>query len=243
LGRNKQKLDEVEAKVKEGAKNVKTLIVQADLGEELTPNFYQNIYKQIQKLDISIIVNNAGYGRFYPFAVTPADEHMSNVRLNCGAPAMLTHALLPQLLKRGNRSAVINVSSIGQNSPIGFAGAYIATKRFLTFFSYSLSDVYKNKIDVQDLTPGYVTTKLTNYIKSSDAISPERCVKSSLRDLGQAISSIPVPAHSFVALIMRLTYNFAKPLWEEILCKQVETSALRSYMNDNEELKKKKKDD
>lgn len=82
LGRNKEKLDEVEAKVKAVAKNVKTVIVQADLGEELTPKFYQNIYDQIQKLDISIVVNNAGYGRFYPFSVTPADEHMSNIRLN-----------------------------------------------------------------------------------------------------------------------------------------------------------------
>lgn len=156
---------------------------------------------------------------------------------------MLTHALLPQLLKRGKRSAVINVSSIGQNSPLPFTGVYPASKRFLTFFSYSLNDVYKNKIDVQDLTPGYVTTKLANYIKSADSISPEKCVKCSLRDLGQAITSVPVPAHSLVALIMRSTYNFAKPVWKELLGKQVETSALRSYMKNNEDLKKKKKED
>lgn len=243
IGRDKDKLVESEKKVKEANRSVKTQLVQADLGEELTPNFYKDIHSQIGKLDISIVVNNAGAGKFYPFHKTPVEEHMSYTRLNAGAPAMLTHTLLPQLLKRGKRSAVINVSSIVNNSPLPFSGVYAATKRFLTFFSYSLHDVYNNKIDVQDLTPGYVSTKMTNFVQSIDAISPEKCVRSSLRDLGHPITSVPSPLHSFVALVMRATYNFAKPAWVELVCKNTEMIALENFMTDNEEMKRKKKDD
>jgi len=243
IGRSKEKLEESEKNIKSVNSNTKTLIVQADLDETLDPKFYENIHSQVKNLDISILVNNAGHGRAYPFELIGAEEAIGNIRLNAGSPAMLTHSLINGMLKREKRSAIINVSSIGQNSPLPYLGVYPATKRFLSFFSYSLHDNFKHKIDVQDLTPGYVSTKIANFKKGSDTITADKCVKCSLRDLGQSINCIPVVAHSIMALTMRSTHNFLFPFWRENVAGAAEKMALRSFMTENEEKKKQKKDD
>lgn len=160
VGRNKQKLEDLESQLKKVNKEVKVKIVVADFGESMEPQFYQDIYEQVKDLDISILVNNAGAGTVGFFELTDAKEHLNNIRINAGAPAMLTHSLINKLLNRTERSAIINVSSVGNNSPLPYFGVYPATKRFLSFFSYSLHDNYKSKIDVQNLTPGWVTTKI-----------------------------------------------------------------------------------
>ena len=117
--------------------------------------------------DVSILVNNAGAGVPKYFEITPAQEHLDNICINAGAPALLTHALINKMLTRKDRSAIINVSSVGNNSPLPYFGVYPATKRFLTFFSYQLHELFKHKIDVQNLVPGYVKTKFVGYIEKS----------------------------------------------------------------------------
>ena len=184
VGRNKQLLEESEQRVIEANKSIKTKLLQVDLGESMDPSFYENIQNQLSDLDISILVNNAGAGDTKHFELTPAQVHLDNIRINAGAPAVLTRALINKMLERNNRSAIINVSSIGQNSPIPYLGVYVATKRFLTFFSYQLHELFKNKIDVQNLVPGFVQTKIIGYKKLPSTIQPDVCVKSSLRDLG-----------------------------------------------------------
>lgn len=203
FGRNKENLAKIEAELNEKYKNIKTRIVVADLGESLQPEFYEDIYAQIKDLDISILVNNAGAANSAHFHMIPAETHLANLRTNTGAPAMLTHTLINQLLKRPTRSAIINVSSTGHNSPIPYLGVYPATKRFLTFFSYGLHDNYKHKIDVQNLTPGWVSTKMSGFRKTPDTITPDECVRASLRDLGYEVTSM--------YLLINIVYSFTSP--------------------------------
>jgi short-subunit dehydrogenase len=50
--------------------------------------------------------------------------------------AMMTKIVIPKLMKRDKKSAVINLSSIAANTP---SSIYAATKKFNDFFSRSLS--------------------------------------------------------------------------------------------------------
>lgn len=229
VGRNKQLLEETEQKVIEANKTIKTKILQADFGESMDPSFFENIQNQLNDLDISILVNNAGVGTVKHFEMTPAQEHLNNIRVNAGAPTMLTRALINKMLARNERSAIINVSSIGQNSPIPYLGVYVPTKRFMTFFSYQLHELFKNKIDVQDLVPGFVQTKMVGNTKDATMILPDRCVKSSLRDLGQDLTCCPHILHSLMALFMHTTYRFCKPIWRATLAKETEMMALKEF--------------
>lgn len=135
-------------------------------------------------------------------------------------------------MSRTNRSAIINVSSVGQTCPSPYTGDYSGSKRFLTLLSLHLHDNYFSKIDVQDLQPGYVTTNIARNYKGADAITAERCVESSLRDLGQEVSTIPVVIHSFMAQFMHFVYRFSMPLYKATVVKGCEKFALENFKKD-----------
>ena len=72
MSRDKAKLEASEKLVKLSYPKIQTRIVQADFSESMTPDFYQNIYRQLEDLNISILVNNAG--RIYSgcFSIIPS---------------------------------------------------------------------------------------------------------------------------------------------------------------------------
>ena len=157
------------------------------------------------------------------------EEHFSNLRVNSGAPTMLVHSFIKKLLGRKKKSAIINVSSIASNAPLPYMGVYSASKRFLTIFSNSLQDNYGNQIDIQDFTPGYVTTKISNFHKGPDSISPEECVQKSIRDLGQEFTCVPVISHSMNAQIFHTLYRHATPLFQIFIGGFIENLALSQF--------------
>jgi 17beta-estradiol 17-dehydrogenase / very-long-chain 3-oxoacyl-CoA reductase len=232
FGRSQDKLEESEKRVKEVNNNVKTKLVCADLGTDLSAKFYQDIYDQVKDLDISILINNAGWTDNGFQELIPIQKEIDNYRVTAASPAMLTRSLINKFLERKEKSALINVSSVGQNMPAPYYGTYTASKRFVTLFSYHIHDNYKNKVDVQDLQPGWVSTNLAGYRKGSDTISSDKCVQTSLRDLGQELSCHPVIVHSIFAQMMHTLYRHFKPLYRMKIVGDAEKLALRTFMKD-----------
>ena len=72
----------------------------------------------------------------------------------------MTHCLLPMLLQRPHKSAIINVSSRAIETLSGFIPVYSATKAYNYALSLSLQDAYKDKIDVLTVTPHGVKTQI-----------------------------------------------------------------------------------
>ena len=83
MSRDKAKLEASEKLVKLSYPKIQTRIVQADFSESMTPDFYQNIYRQLEDLDISILVNNAGIAYFNYFAMISAQEIKDMIQTNC----------------------------------------------------------------------------------------------------------------------------------------------------------------
>ena len=163
VGRNKENLLKVEKELQDSLVKVKTKIVIADFAESMDPKFYQDIYNQLVDLDISILVNNAGVAMFKHFEQITPQELKEMIYINDGSYAMLTHALINKLLKRSQRSAIINVASIAGMSPISYQGCYSGSKVFVRYFTYSLYDNYKDKIDALAINPGFVETKMIDH--------------------------------------------------------------------------------
>ena len=65
--------------------------------------------------------------------------------------------LLPKLLARKSRSAIISVSSRVAYKPAGMTPIYCATKAYNLMLSESMRDQFSNKIDFLSVTPA--TTK------------------------------------------------------------------------------------
>ena len=63
VSRTLEKIIKVEGECKKINPQIETRIVQADFAGNTNLSYYQNIYQQLQDLDIAILVNNAGVAR------------------------------------------------------------------------------------------------------------------------------------------------------------------------------------
>ena len=130
---------------------VQTRVVGVDLSE---PGGAGELADAVADLPIAIVVNNAGYGLAGRFSELDGERMRRMVTLNCAAPVVLTHRLLPGMLERG-RGAVIVVGSIAGSQPLPLHAVYGATKAFDAHFGESLwGELQGTGVDVLVLEPG-----------------------------------------------------------------------------------------
>ena len=243
IGRNKEKLAKTEQYVKDLQKSAKVRIVEADLSKSIEPEFYENIYSQIEDLDISILVNNAGVIDNNLFEQIPAEDVLSMIHTNSGAPAMLSHVLIDKLRTRKQKTAIINISSLAALSPLPYFGVYPSTKAFLSFLSHGLNMLYKKEgVDVLNVIPGFVTSNMSNGRTGPDTCSAKECVKNSLASLGYDFEVAPFYVHVITAQFVHVLYRFMRPAWRAMLCNDLKLQVLEKYYEKNEGLLKEKKE-
>lgn len=109
--------------------------------------------------DVTLLVNNAGFGTVDYFVDTDINFLVGQADLHVVTPTILTRAVLPGMLER-NRGNIINVTSIGAWFHSAGNVQYGATKSFLASLSLSLQDELRGtNVRVQALCPGFVRTE------------------------------------------------------------------------------------
>jgi short-subunit dehydrogenase len=138
-----------------GAPNVE--VVVADLaGADSVPALLREL--SVRRLEIDVLVNNAGYGQSGSFATTDRAAELGMIQLNIGALTALTKAILPGMLARG-RGRILNVASIAGFLPGPFAAVYAATKAYVVSFSEALAEELAGTgVSVTTLAPGPTAT-------------------------------------------------------------------------------------
>ncbi|MTD43609.1 SDR family NAD(P)-dependent oxidoreductase [Conexibacter sp. W3-3-2] len=110
-------------------------------------------------LEVSILVNNAGYGTVGEIGTVDAAKETGQVRLNCEAVVALSTAYVPAMVARGEGAILVVASSAGFQ-PIPGQATYAATKAFALSFSEGLHTELKDKgVAVTALCPGPVETE------------------------------------------------------------------------------------
>ncbi len=109
---------------------------------------------------LDVLVNNAGVPKHKQiFDVTPEDVE-STLRVNLIAPALLTLAALPPMLRRGE-GWIVNISSVAGRVPPPREAVYAASKYGLTGFSEALwLDLEGSGIDSSVIHVGAVDTEI-----------------------------------------------------------------------------------
>ena len=136
-------------------------------------------------LAVDLLVNNAGFGTYGPFAEGDPQRDAEQVRDNCEAVVTLTHAFLPPMLERG-RGGIIVVASTAGMQPLPYEAVYSATKAFALTFTEALSEELRpTPIRVLAVNPGPVPTEWQEVaghteINVPGEISAERCVAEAL---------------------------------------------------------------
>lgn len=113
---------------------------------------------------INILINNAGIQRRVPLAEdqAPWRERQEEIDILLSAPVHLNHLLVPFMLKHGQPSMIVNVSSGGAFIPQVFAPVYSACKAAVHSYSTTLRHSLQNTTcRVVELIPPAVQTSLS----------------------------------------------------------------------------------
>jgi len=136
------------------ATGIRAEICMQDL---LAPDAVERVVATAPAIDL--LINNAGFGDYGPFADSDPDKQLRMVQLNVTVLVALTQRYLPSLVERG-AGGIINVSSIAGFVPLPYMATYAATKAFVLSFSEALwAEVKDRGVTVLALCPGATRTE------------------------------------------------------------------------------------
>jgi short-subunit dehydrogenase len=121
-----------------------------------------------ENLAIDTLINNAGIGVWGNFAEKSLAAQSAMLTLNMTSVLTLTHELLP-ILKKQNKSFILNVASLAGFFPMPYFAAYAATKSFLLSLSQGLASELKSQnVVVTCLCPGPTQSDFFTYEDTKD---------------------------------------------------------------------------
>lgn len=107
-----------------------------------------------KQLTIDVLVNNAGFGAYGPFAELALEDVLGMMQVNMVALTQLTRLLLPPMLARRS-GKILNVASTAAFQPGPFMAVYFASKAYVLSFSEALaSEVAGTGVTVTAVCPG-----------------------------------------------------------------------------------------
>jgi short-subunit dehydrogenase len=119
--------------------------------------------------DATVLVNNAGVGRFGSSLELSVEDQAQEVRLNCEALTRLALAFLPGFVSRG-KGVILNVASIAGFQPVPFFAVYGASKAYVLSLSQALDfEVRPRGVRVVAVCPGPVPTEFQGIAGSPHA--------------------------------------------------------------------------
>lgn len=187
-------------------------VIAADLAQ---PVACQQLLEQLADREVSLLVSNAGFGLKGDFAGDELDRIQAMVQTNAMTPLILTHALLPEMARRG-RGGVILTGSIEGEAGFPWSTAYAATKAFVHSLGGGLWKEYRGHgVDVLVLSPGSTDTDAPRLQGISDdqllgVMSPERVAAEALQAIGKKPLHIPGwHNRAFVGLLRLLPRSWA----------------------------------
>ncbi|MGC9777833.1 MAG: SDR family oxidoreductase [Candidatus Heimdallarchaeota archaeon] len=161
VARRKKRLQLLAAELQE-KHSIHIEVFPADLTKEQD---LTKIEKKIAEFtNISMLVNNAGFGTRGSFAEVDITKSVNMIKVHIIASTRLTKAVLPQMINQ-NKGVIINLGTLAVGLPNPGVTVYTATKSYLTNFSESLQAEMNGKnldIKIQILCPGLTQTDFFN---------------------------------------------------------------------------------
>ena len=155
VAREIDKLLEAGKKLRDSKFSVKT--IAKDLIDPTSPS---QIYEQLQndKIQIDVLVNNAGFATYGPFTETDLDKELSELQVNIVALTHLTKLFARDMVKRRD-GKILNVASTAAFTPGPLMAVYYASKSYVLSFSEALrEELLDSGVHVTALCPGPTDT-------------------------------------------------------------------------------------
>ncbi len=152
VARNQTRLEEIAAELR-SSHGVQADVIARDLASPEAP---AEIQRQVGPVDV--LVNNAGYGLYGPFADSPVEDELNLMHLNMDALVALTRLFLPAMIA-SRRGRILNVASTAAFQPGPLMALYYASKAFVLHFSEAIANELEGTgVTVTILCPGPTET-------------------------------------------------------------------------------------
>lgn len=138
--------------------NVECFFLVSDLTKQNSPQEIFN-WCNAHHYQISVLVNNAGYGLSGSFETRSIEEHIEMLNVSALATIRLIHLFLPQL-KQQKKSFILNIGSSAAYQAVPYLATYAAAKSFIVSFSRALKfELEKTNVSVTVVSPGVTDTE------------------------------------------------------------------------------------
>jgi short-subunit dehydrogenase len=135
---------------------------------------------------IEVLVNNAVFGSYGPFAEADPDRETDELAVDVGAVVALARAFLPGMLARGS-GGILNVASTIAFQPAPYQAVYGANKAFVLSFSQALrAEARAAGVAVTALCPGPTRT---GFVDALGADAGHAAIYRTLADPGPVIKA------------------------------------------------------
>jgi uncharacterized protein len=193
-GRNATRLDETAQQIRHSAPRVKVETIAADLS---TGPGVSALLDHVGDRPIEVLVNNAGFGSYGPFARADPEREAEEVAVDVSAVIALARAFLPGMLARGS-GGILNVASTIAFQPAPYQAVYGASKAFVLSFSQALwAEARAAGVAITALCPGPTRTGFVDALRADVGrtviyrrlADPEPVIEAGLRalDAGRAV--------------------------------------------------------
>jgi short-subunit dehydrogenase len=148
---------------------IKAEVVALDLS---LPEAASQLFAEVKRrgLTIDVLINNAGFGQFGPYADSDWENQRHMIQLNVTTLAQLTRVFLAEMVQR-KAGKILNVGSTGSFTPVPYMAVYAATKAFVLSFSEALSaELQGTGVTVTALCPGVTKTNFFQRAKSENML-------------------------------------------------------------------------
>lgn len=132
-------------------------ICPLDLADPRAP---EQLFEASRRMDapVEVLVNNAGFGTYGPFAEADLTATLQMLQVNVVALTHLTRLILPGMRER-HQGRILNVASIAGFQPGPLMAVYYASKAYVLHFSEALAEeLTKTGVTVTALCPGPTAT-------------------------------------------------------------------------------------
>lgn len=220
--------------------NLKGLSKELEEKYQIKAHYYEvdlSIHENVMKLtewinqsfDVDILINNAGLGGTKKFTEASSDYINTILQVNVAATSLITHQLLPNLLRQP-KAYILNVSSMAAFSPVGFKTVYPASKTFIHSFSRGLHEELKGtNVFVSVVNPGAMKTNADvckriekqGFLGRLTLLNPDKVASRCIHQLFKKDSVIMVNPISW--LVMKILPIWIKlPLMTQAIKREIE---------------------
>ena len=222
VARRQDRLEELRKQIEEEYGTV-AVVLPKDLSEPDAPD---EIFSGLQegRIDVDVLVNNAGFGVYGMFSETDLREELDMIQVNATSLIHLTKLFLKGMVD--NKSGyILNVASLCSFLPAPLESVYCATKSYVLHFSEALANELQGTgVSVTCLCPGLAKTEFHERAHMENS----RVAKRKMMDAASgAEAGYQALKKGKVIAIPGLEYKFA-PLLARVAPRSVVTRIVRS---------------